>query len=280
MRRWPVPSRVQHLVTLLLLIIAAILLLWLPASGSGAPLVEPPPLCTYYMGFNVAKAPLDNILVRKALVAAVDRQTIPDVLHEIAFPAMTFTPPGILGHVDGLSQGVGLHYDVAQAQQWLSDAGYPGGQGFPSLDVTFAEFDEEGGRNFVPFLTSLNWQDNLDIDVGLTVLKQSVFMNRLQTDPPPLWYLRWCTDRPVQVDAHHFLYDAVETYRLAHGNWTNNTYENLLAQAVTTSDPDQRVALYAQAEEILVETDVVILPLVNMGVVWPHAYLPLVSTGG
>lgn len=278
MRRGPASSWAERLVALFLIIITASLLLWPPAAGSGAPLQQAPPLCTLYMGFNLAEAPLDDVRVRRALVAALNRQTISDIfISEAAFPAMTFTPPGLVGHVDGFSQGVGIPYDVAQAQQWLSDAGYPGGQGFPNLDLTLAEFEEGGALNFVPVLARFDWQDNLHIDVGLTVLEKSVFMDRLQTDPPTLWYLRWCVDRPLQVDAYAFLHDAVETYRVAHGNWTNTTYEDLLAQAVSTPDPDQRAVLYAQAEEILVETDVVVLPLTYLGVVWPHAYLPLVS---
>lgn len=287
MRRWPSSSRAESLVAHFLMIFAAILvtilaaffLLWPSAEGSGATVEEASSVCTYYMGFNVAKAPLDDVLVRRALVAALNRQGIPDIMSETAFPAMTFTPPGVVGHVDGFSQGVGLPYDVPQAQQWLADAGYPDGQGFPNLNVTFAEFDEGGGRNFVPYLARLDWQDNLGIDVGLAVLDQDIFMERLQTDPPALWYLRWCADHPLQVDAHYFLYDAVETYRLAHGNWTNSTYDDLLAQAVSTPDPAQRTALYTQAEEILVETDVVVLPLTYLGVVWPQ-YLPLASRGG
>lgn len=290
MRRWPPISRAESLAApfllnvtpvlgaILVAILAAFLLRWLPAAGSGAEVEEASSVCTYYMGFNLAQAPLDDVLVRQALVAALNRRGIPGVISEPAFPAMTFTPPGVLGHVDGFRQGVGIPFDVAQAQQWLADAGYPGGQGFPNLNVTFAEFDEGGGRNFVPYLARLDWQDNLGIDVGLAVLDQSVFMDRLQTNPPPLWYLRWCADHPLQVDAHYFLHDAVDTYRLAHGNWTDTAYDDLLAQAAGTPDSDQRAALYAQAEEILVETDVVVLPLTYLGAIWPQ-YLPLASRG-
>ena len=112
-----------------------------PVQSKSASLVKSAPselpLCTYFIGFNIAESPYDDILVRKALVAAVDRQVFPTWLEEPALPAMTFTPPGVFGHVDGFSEGIGIPHDIAQAQQWLSDAGYPGGMGFPDLELHF-----------------------------------------------------------------------------------------------------------------------------------------------
>jgi oligopeptide transport system substrate-binding protein len=60
-------------------------------------------------------------------------------------------------------------------------------------------------------------------------------------------------------DANNFLNDGV--HRPNFGNWHNATYESLLDQAAREQNPDTRKALYKQAEEILVETDAVMLPL-------------------
>ena len=67
----------------------------------------------------------------------------------------------------------------------------------------------------------------------------------------------WCAD---YLDAHNFLRDAVNGAG-GYGGWNNPTYEGLLDQAARTADPADRKALYKQAEEILVETDAVMLPL-------------------
>jgi hypothetical protein len=73
-----------------------------------------------------------------------------------------------------------------------------------------------------------------------------------------VWRLGWCMDYP---DANNFLSDAVISHRGALGGWANPTYEGLLDQAAVETDAEARKALYQQAEEILVETDAVMLPL-------------------
>jgi hypothetical protein len=65
------------------------------------------------------------------------------------------------------------------------------------------------------------------------------------------------------LDAYNFLGDALQP-RSRFGNWSNATYDNLLDEALNEPDPDARKALYRQAEEILVETDAVMIPLYYM----------------
>jgi oligopeptide transport system substrate-binding protein len=61
--------------------------------------------------------------------------------------------------------------------------------------------------------------------------------------------------------ANNFLYEAIESLRGAYGNWRNTGYDNFVSQAAREQNPDTRKALYKQAEEILVETDAVMIPL-------------------
>jgi len=56
--------------------------------------------CNYYYGFTMDKPPVDNVLVRKALAAAIDRQSIIDnvVQRPWLAPLSCTTPPKIMGH--------------------------------------------------------------------------------------------------------------------------------------------------------------------------------------
>jgi oligopeptide transport system substrate-binding protein len=44
-------------------------------------------------------------------------------------------------------------------------------------------------------------------------------------------------------------------------SWNNPEFERLIVDAARETDPVKRVALYAQAEEILVKTDAMVIPI-------------------
>jgi len=219
-------------------------------------------LGTYYYGFNTEKAPFDILLVRKAFVAAVNRQGVIDLVasqsdtgwcstaHGLP-PALTFTAPGVWGHVDGSVEGVGIPYNPAQARQWLTAAGYPGGQGLPPITLVY------GVHPVNPAIAEYiqqNWTDNLSVTV---VLSYTSSMGKLlTTDPPQVWNRAWIGD---YYDAYTFLREGIDF--LWYGHWSNPTYESLLSLAAQTADLNTRASLYRQAEEILVETDAVMLPI-------------------
>jgi len=228
-------------------------------------------LGTYYYGFNTAKAPFDNLLVRKAFIAAANRQGVIDIVasrsdagiystaHGLPL-ALTFTAPGIWGHVDGTAEGVGISYDPAQARQWLVAAGYPNGQGLPPITL---------GYRYTPVHQAVaeyvrqNWTDNLNVTVALSSTATAPdYRKLLCTDPPQVWRAGWIMDH---YDAYNFLYECVNyppiCGRVPYGNWTNPTYNSLLSLAARTADLNTRALLYKQAEEILVGTDAVMLPI-------------------
>lgn len=232
--------------------------------------------CIDFIGFNTARDPLDDPLVRKALAAGADRVDIPLFFEEYATPAMTFTPPGIFGHIDGFEEGVGVPYDPAQAQQWLAQAGFPGGQDFPRLSVHYPSPVEHYDRNFALQPVQADWGDNLGIGVEIVVEEISTFLNGLVVGEFPAFYYYWCTDAPQEHDADYFLDDGISSFRTALGGWDDATYNGLVEQASNNSDPAAALSLYTEAEEILVEQDVVVYPLFYFRFdLQPTIYLPL-----
>ncbi len=214
---------------------------------------------TFYYGFNTAKPPFDHPLVRKAFAAAVDRQGLLDAVIQYADEqALTFAAPGVWGHVDGPAQGVGIAYDPVQARQWLAAAGYPNGQGLPPITMMFDTRFLDRNLAIASYLGQ-GWMDELSATVTITYTEWANYLDLLATDAPQVWQLRWCADYP---DAYNFLRGSVDSFgRANYGFWNNPTYEGLLDLAVGTSDLDERAGLYRQAEEILVETDAVMIPV-------------------
>lgn len=215
--------------------------------------IQPSP-CTYYYGFSISQVPFDDPLVRKAFNAATNRRgLINDVLGGPQQPALTYTSPGIFGHVDGYAEGVGIPYDPSQAQQWLANASYPNGQELPPITLWF---NSGYGHEPIAEYVRDSWYATLGVSVTLQGLDSGDYIGQLPNGQFQIWRLAWCVDYP---DANNFLNDGIN--RAHFGNWYNATYESLLDQAAREQDPDARKVLYKQAEEILVETDAVMMPL-------------------
>ena len=87
----------------------------------------------YHAVFNQKKAPFNNIHLRRAFSAAMDRSALlSDVLEIGGVPMIHLAPPGVFGAP--LTAEVGLGYDLDFARAELEQAGYPGCQGLPQID--------------------------------------------------------------------------------------------------------------------------------------------------
>jgi len=75
--------------------------------------------CTEWYGFTTQQPPLDNPLVRKAIAAAIDKQTLLDiVLQTEDTPALTFLRPLKFNSLDSAND-IGLAFDPIDAKKWL-----------------------------------------------------------------------------------------------------------------------------------------------------------------
>ena len=216
-----------------------------------------PDLCTYYYGFNNTKPPFDNVLVRKAFASAIDRQSLIDyVLKGGQKPAQTFTCPGIFGYVDGVSEGIGMPYDPEAAKQYLADAGYPNGEGFP--EVTLMHNTSEGHAKIAQFVAQ-SFMDTLNVKVNIVNQEWKVYLKTCVTDAPQIYRMGWCADYP---DANNWLNEVFNSKSSSnYANFNDPNYDALVEQAAKESDPAKRLELYKQAETLLVETDCAIAPI-------------------
>ncbi len=103
-------------------------------------------LGTYYVSMNDAIAPFNDVNVRKALNLAIDRDYIANVIMQGTYsPAYNFVGPGVtdasgMFFDNSLAANGGKTYisedyeeNKKLAQEALAAAGYPGGEGFPTI---------------------------------------------------------------------------------------------------------------------------------------------------
>jgi len=226
-----------------------------------------PDTCTYFYGFNTKALVVDDARVRRALSMAVDRQSLIDnVLKGGQEPAQWFTRPGLAGaptmadHPD-----LGIKYDPAAAKTeldaYLAEKGLTADQ----LDLTLM-FNTSSGHQKIAEAIQQMWKANLGVDVKLTNQEWKVYLKTIREPEgtPQIWRLGWCQDYP---DANNFIREVFakggsDNPSAGGGvNWENPTFEDIVAKAALELDPAKRVEMYAQAEEILVSTDAVMIPI-------------------
>ena len=86
---------------------------------------------TWYIFFDVTKAPFDNLKVRQAWSHAIDRDTLKEqVLGPNGTPAYSWLAPGFPASQREALQDI-QKFDPAMAKDLLAEAGFPDGKDFP-----------------------------------------------------------------------------------------------------------------------------------------------------
>jgi uncharacterized repeat protein (TIGR01451 family) len=240
-----------------------------------------PRQCTYYYGFSNDVPPFDDPLVRGAFASAIDRQRlISETLSGDELPALTFTPPGSFGHVDGYAAGVGRPYSPTLATDLLTASGYTG---TPTITLMY---NTSPGHQAIAEAIRQMWIDTLGITVTLQNLDWHDYLNLLGSgsadERPGVFRLGWCADYP---DANNFHYDTFHSgSTLGYWNrYSNPEYDAVVEAAAAETLSTTRLSLYEQAESYLVMTDTAISPLhyyVNHRLTRPDVVRTYRSFGG
>jgi oligopeptide transport system substrate-binding protein len=230
-----------------------------------------PQLCTYYYGFNTKAPVVEDVRVRRALSMAVDRQSLIDnVTKGEQQPAQWFARPGVAGaptletHPD-----LGIKHDPeaakAELQSYLDEKGVTA----DSLDLTLM-YNANAGNQAIAETIQQMWKDVLGVNVKLVNQEFAVYLDTVKSrDTPQIWRLGWCIDYP---DANNFDREnnavngsqnpADENGEPYGGfNWKNEEYERIVREAAKETDPAKRVELYAQAEQIAIVDDAILIPI-------------------
>ncbi len=215
-----------------------------------------PYLGSYYFAFNTRKAPFDDVRVRTALSMAIERKWIAEKVIGIGnSPAWNLLPPELTGGIS--AKPIWADWDrerrLTTAQQLLDEAGY--GPGNPlSFEI---RFNSSAEHRRVSVALAAMWKD-LNVEANLFNSEAALHFAALRQHDFALARSGWIADLPI---AENFL--TVHQPANGAGNYSgydNPVYDTLVAQAMTTADPDKRNSIMRQADETLI-ADMPILPL-------------------
>jgi ABC-type oligopeptide transport system substrate-binding subunit/DNA-binding SARP family transcriptional activator len=202
-----------------------------------------PDLSTYYLRYDLSRPPFHDRRVRRAFALATDRSRLADlVLGGHVFPATGGqVPPGMGGH----SPGIALPYRPPEARQLLAEAGYPGGRGFPPVELLLPE-----GREAVVEDLAAQWLANLGVPVAGRALPWAALLARAYGQPPHILGMASGAHYP---DPATFVGAARRDEEQAAYAWQHAGYDRLAGEAAQAMDEGQRLELFQEMDRIVVE---------------------------
>lgn len=210
---------------------------------------------TYMYMFNTKRKPLDDKRVRRALLLAIDRDTVATkVLRDGKVPTHYYVPPGIPGYVRPELKSTDLAANITEAKKLLADAGFPGGKGFPSLTLLYNT--DEGHHRIAQAIQQM-WLQNLGVRVELQNREWKVFISETQAKNFDIARRGWIGDLP---DPAVFMEAFLSNSDNNEPQYRNPEYDRLVRLSSQAVDSKQRMELARQAEALLLE-DAPIAPI-------------------
>ncbi len=217
-------------------------------TGIYVPTLGPLP-SVHLIGLNCARFPFNNVLIRQAVVHAINYTALIQLFHGFAIDVVGPEPRGVLGYASDLQP---YSYNITLAKQLLAEAGYPDGKGIPPV-TAFAISDIPPSTDVVSLIQAELAQ--IGINVQIKTIDSATAL-QAETNPatssayPDMTYdgYNWFPD-PWPY-ANWWVGDLA--YGAGNFAWYNNTQVvQLLHQADRTLDPTQRAALYEQVAHIV-----------------------------
>ena len=200
-------------------------------------------LGTYHYIFNNERPPLDNPKVRLALSMAIDRENIVNrVAQGGQQPAYSFIPPGANNYKPDYT----FEENIEEAKRLLAEAGYPNGEGFPVLRILFNS--QENHRKIAEAVQQM-WKNSLNIDIELENMEWKVYLDA--TDQGNFDIARQGWVGGVDYGSYLDLFSAKGGNN--HSKWANAEFDELYFKSLETMDPDLRLKITHQAEELMLK---------------------------
>jgi len=209
--------------------------------------------------FNTKNPPLDDVRIRKAIVAAIDRVLIKKMIVKGSFEiGKTVSVPQSPKEKDFLSR-IGIDFSPVNAKKWLAEAGYPGGKGLPGIHLITNKSDTNSAIAMA-VRDSLLYYANIRIIVKMFSWKD--YLSVLTNPGSKNWHmirLGFSADYP---DPNNWLNDLFHPFIQNNSiGWENIEYANIIQSASREQDHNIRKKLFKRAEEIICQEECIVSPL-------------------
>ena len=225
---------------------------------------------TYYVCYQTQAAPFDNALVRQAFTLAIDSKYIVEQVTQTGqVPATGFVPADIYDadpngddfrtvggdYWDAPADDATYQANCEKARELLAEAGYPDGEGFPTVTYLYNTSD---AHKAVGEALQQMWQEELGVTVQLQNQEWNAFLETRKKGEYQIARNGWIAD---YNDPCSFL----DMWYTGGGNndaqYSNPEYDAMIDAAKATSDPAERMSYFHQAEDIIIGQDWALGPI-------------------
>ncbi|MBP8822038.1 MAG: ABC transporter substrate-binding protein [Flavobacteriales bacterium] len=227
-------------------------------------LLATPALAVQYYCFNLSKPPFSDARVRRAFAMALDRRALVDsIMQGLATPAEHgLVAPGLDGYPYHLVAGI--PYDPEGARRLLAEAGYPGGKGFPRVQL---QVDNNGfGYRSMATMAQDMLVKELRVAVTVSTVPTNVYYERIEHGEALFWREGWVADLPDAENILALLYgknavaDTSMTSVFNTTRYASPRYDEQFSKARAVDDSAKRMHHLAQADHFAMQ-DVPVVPL-------------------
>lgn len=198
-------------------------------------------LTTGYLVINTEIPPFDQLEIRQALAQAVDREAIAAPGQRV--PSDHLVPDGLGDYKP--AQGLPTDYDLAR--KLLADAGYPGGQGFPAVEI--ASDTQEANVKAMEAVAK-TWRDELGLDVTVYVREWRIHSSAMHEGNFQVARFAWAADYP---DPSNFMEIFLGSSPLNPAHHHDSVFDDFFNEAQLTIDPASHNRLLNSAEKRLLD---------------------------
>lgn len=220
-----------------------------PAGAFLSQLEIVPELSFSFIGFNTTKPPFDDLNVRRAFTTAIDKERLVSlVFRGTVTSAQGILPPGMPGYNPTLKGEV---FDANRAKDYLEASKYGSADKLPPVVLTTSGW----GGLVSGYLDALavQWRENLGVEVTVRQLEPDFYFYNLRAEKDQMFDMGWIADYPHPQDFLDVLFGTGSESNF--GDYSNPAVDALLAQAAVEPDNAKMIALYRQAEKLLVDDD-------------------------
>lgn len=219
-------------------------------------------IATRYIYPNLNVEPLNDVRVRKAINLALNRENICQAVGGDTEPTVNFVAAYMKDKTTGdyfINEAEPpFQENVKEAKRLLAEAGYPNGEGFPTLTYNYPtiEMDMDTAQVIQEQL-----KQNLNIEIKLNAQELQVNYSERRAGNFDLCRMNWTADF---ADPYTYLSMLLSNSTYNCSGIQDSQYDALVMASDVETDPVKRAELMHQAEKLAVGEQFYIIPLYSI----------------